>query len=154
LNAASVPIGDGDIETLIEFLRMDDGRSANPYVKCFVLLVLATIDLKSHRTIVHAEAKKLEKALRDQLDRPSEANYEYTMGNRQYYVRVPWQLYLVELMLRLHPSTIFFYAIWQKGLLLIAGAINSPEGFAYASSGLAQYCRYHSYVCAASTPLL
>ncbi|MGW3964824.1 hypothetical protein ACWED2_33755 [Amycolatopsis sp. NPDC005003] len=146
LSAASEPVKDNDVEALIRHLQSAPAEE-NPYARIFALTVIATIRRKSHRVFLHEEHRKLVATLRTQMSSPVEANYEYTAGRRQYYVRIPWQLYLIELTLRLFPSTRFFSFLWQQPLLKIAKAVKSPQGFTYPSSGDAQSTRTHGITC-------
>jgi hypothetical protein len=146
LTAASVPVSENDVAALLRHLHSSSAEE-NPYARTFALTVLATIRLKAHHNFLKEEHRTLVGLLRAQMSSPTEANYEYTAGRRQYYVRIPWQLYLIELTLRLFPSTKFFSYLWQQHLLTTAKMINSPAGFAYPSSGEAQSTRTHGITC-------
>lgn len=146
LAAASVPAKESDVEALIQHLRTGSGTES-PYGRIFALTVVAAIRLKTQRAFLKEEHRRLVATLRTQMSSPAEANYEYTVGRRQYYVRIPWQLYLIELTLRLFPSTKFFSFLWQQPLLAAAKLIESPVGFTYPSSGEAQSTRTHGITC-------
>jgi hypothetical protein len=146
LSAAAVPANENDVEALVRHLQTASTHE-NPYARIFALTVVATTKLKAHRGFLKEEHRRLAATLRAQLASPAEANYEYTVGRRQYYVRIPWQLHLIELTLRLFPSTKFFAFPWQQPLLMAAKLINSPQGFTYPSSGDAQSTRTHGITC-------
>lgn len=146
LSAAAIPAKESDVDALVRHLRSTSGEE-NPYWRIFALTVVATIRLRAHRAFLKEEHRRLVAALRPQMSSPAEANYEYTAGRRQYYVRIPWQLYLIELTLRLFPSTKFFSFLWQQPLLAAAKLIESPAGFTYPSSGDAQSTRTHGITC-------
>ncbi|WP_328443986.1 hypothetical protein [Amycolatopsis sp. NBC_00438] len=146
LTAASVPVNENDVAALLRHLD-SSSIDENPYARIFALTVIATIRLKTRREFLEEEHRRLVGTLRTQMSSPAEANYEYTAGRRQYYVRIPWQLYLIELTLRLFPSTKFFSFLWQQHLLMTTKMIDSPTGFTYRSSGEAQSTRTHGITC-------
>lgn len=94
------------------FVKQAIGGQA--YVQCFTLLVLLQIDLRGVRHEARRAFRGLLSSLGKALDVQSEANYEYTIGSRPYYVRIPWQLHLIEACARLYPWTRFLSWRWQR----------------------------------------
>jgi hypothetical protein len=64
-----------------------------------------------------------------------EQNVEYTRNGEHYYVRVPWQIYLIALACRLAPWRAFASHGAQSRLESIIRAVNTKEGFLYPHSG-------------------
>ncbi|GLY53063.1 hypothetical protein [Lentzea sp. NBRC 102530] len=147
IRAAAVPVRSGDTDALVESVLGGEARDLDKYVRCFALLALTYCDIKEHRSAIEHEFRRLTRELRADLGVLAEANYEYTAGRRQYYVRIPWQLYLVELTVRLHPTGRFFHSYVQDHLLQVVDAVTSPEGFRYPASGSAQSTRTYGTVC-------
>jgi hypothetical protein len=89
LHAAGLAVEPVDLE----LVRADALAAGNvsPYVRCFCLLVL--LEVAGHDASTAKIWNDLLNTLRSELHERTEANYEFTVGNRQYYVRVPWQLY-------------------------------------------------------------
>ncbi len=69
------------------------------------------------------------------LGQDLEANIEYSDGDSHYYVRVPWQLYLICTASRLKPFRCFAAALAQRRLSSIVRAAGSEQGFFYPHSG-------------------
>ncbi len=127
---------------------LDDtsGTSGQLYVRSFALLVLVRLDLRRVRRDARRAFRGLLSDLDKSLNIPSEANYEYTIGARQYYVRIPWQLYLIEACAWLYPWTRFVSWRWQRYVLSIIEALDSPHGFVYEASGSFESTRTHAVV--------
>ncbi|WP_030467193.1 hypothetical protein [Lentzea aerocolonigenes] len=147
IRAAAVPVRAADTDALFEAALGGETRDTDKYVRCFALLALTYCDADVHRPAIENEFKRLTRELRADLGVFAEANYEYTVGKRQYYVRIPWQLYLVELTVRLHPTSRFFHSYVQDHLLRVIAAVNSPDGFRYPASGSALSTRTYGTVC-------
>ncbi|MBL8876340.1 MAG: hypothetical protein JNM86_11150 [Phycisphaerae bacterium] len=69
------------------------------------------------------------------LSELTEQNIEYIADNKNCYVRVPWQLYLLALAARIRPYKAFGSATAQKQLDSILDSINKHDGFRYPNSG-------------------
>jgi hypothetical protein len=69
------------------------------------------------------------------LDQDLEQNIEYSIGPTNYYVRIPWQLYLLALAAQVSPWRIYSYIV-QKKLGRILNDTKSG-GFYYPYSGRA-----------------
>ncbi|MFD9702392.1 hypothetical protein [Lentzea sp. NPDC059081] len=147
IRAASVPVRPADMDALLKSVVGGEQAGTDRYVRCFALLTLTYCDAKVHRAAVENEFKRLTRELHADLGVLVEANYEYTVGKRQYYVRIPWQLYLVELTVRLHPTTRFFHSYVQDHLLRVIAAVDSADGFRYPASGSALSTRTYGTVC-------
>ncbi|MFC5288094.1 hypothetical protein ACFPM7_13625 [Actinokineospora guangxiensis] len=142
LHAVGAPMDPVDVRTLVDALA----TPGDPYARTFLMSVLLDIGGGEHTELVRAEFARVVGQLREQCGTYAEANFEYTIGKRQYYVRVPWQLYLIQVVLGLSSGLAFFSAFWQKQLLGVVERINSPEGFVYAQSGHAQSTRTYGIV--------
>jgi hypothetical protein len=147
IRAAAVPVRAADTDALFEAALGGETRDTDKYVRCFALLALTYCDAGVRRPVIENEFKRLTRELRADLGVFAEANYEYTVGKRQYYVRIPWQLYLVELTVRLHPTSRFFHSYVQDHLLRVIAAVDSPDGFRYPASGSALSTRTYGTVC-------
>jgi hypothetical protein len=66
-----------------------------------------------------------------------EANVEYldVSAETNYYVRIPWQLYLLAVAARLKPLRLFASVIAQRRISGILADISSKNGFTYPHSG-------------------
>jgi len=69
------------------------------------------------------------------LDDDIEQNIEYSSNGVNYYVRVPWQLYLLALACELAPIRAFASHLAQFRLESILRAVATKEGFLYPHSG-------------------
>jgi hypothetical protein len=83
-------------------------------------------------------------ALRPELHDPTEANYEFQLGNRQDYVRIPWQLYLISGAALCRPSSIIFESDIRRTLLDAIQAVGKNEGYIYPSFGHMKSTRTYS----------
>jgi hypothetical protein len=113
------------------------GHRADLSVRVYCLFVLAfsgiehppeTRELKG---LFKELWRKLEPLMADDV----EQNVEYGRGDERYFVRVPWQLYLIPLAAKL--STLYRFASLgvQGRLAAILRSVGSPEGFIYPDSG-------------------
>lgn len=75
--------------------------------------------------------KKLASLLNDDI----EQNVEYARNGDHFYVRVPWQLYLLALAAKLSPVRAFASQGVQMRLASIVKALGTEEGFVYPHSG-------------------
>jgi len=72
--------------------------------------------------------------LKPLLGQDLEANVEYSWRDNNYYVRIPWQLYLIA-MLAKRNRRLFFSSSVQERLTAIVEAVKRPAGFFYLHSG-------------------
>jgi hypothetical protein len=131
LHAAGIPVNSADLDIVRAYAA--DRTAANPYVRSFCVLVLLEVG-GAARPIVELWNDLLD-TLRPQLRDRAEANYEYMLGNRQYYVRIPWQLYLIEGAAICHPLSILFTSDIRSTLLDAIQAISTNEGYVYRAFG-------------------
>jgi hypothetical protein len=100
LAANNMPTEDEDWRYLREYLEGGDDLS----IRCFVIYVLSWY----HRSVaphhLRGQWKSLFQALMGEFRGNSEANFEYTRLGQQDYVRIPWQLYLVQACSRIAPA--------------------------------------------------
>ncbi|MEV4474578.1 hypothetical protein [Nonomuraea sp. NPDC049504] len=139
--ANNLPIRPEDWRYLREYLKNGD----NPFIRCFVLLVLTTYDLDADRKQLQGAWKEIFSALAPAFSGHSEANHEYTRYREQDYVRVPWQIYLVQSCAKLFPLTRFNGFVIQRKMLELAEAVSSPAGFKYEASG--RHLSTRTYAC-------
>lgn len=140
LNAAGLAVEPADLD----LLRGDASAvgQVSPYVRCFCLLVLLEVGGPDDSTA--KVWNDLLDTLRSELHDRTEANYEFTVGNRQYYVRVPWQLYLIASAARCKPTSLIFTSDVRRALLDCVQAIDSPEGYVYTAFGHMKSTRTYS----------
>jgi hypothetical protein len=129
-----------DIET-----RVDDWKyletyladsGADPYVQCLILYIMVSYNFsKSSRNSFRLTYRRLMDRLSIEFAVNTEANYEYTRRGEQDYVRIPWQLYLMQAAVRLYPYSRFFAYAMQAKLTETARAAASHDGFRYGTSG-------------------
>jgi hypothetical protein len=131
LSAAGVPVDATDLGLVRRYAH--DERNVTGFVRVFCLLVLLEIDGRDEE--LDRLWKKLLDELAPGLRERSEANYEFTLSNHYHYVRVPWQLYLLSCAALISPLQIIFKRHIRTVLLDGIAAVNSAEGFVYASSG-------------------
>ena len=87
-------------------------------------------DRKRIRQLVNTIWKRVERL----LDEDIEQNIEYWHEDRTFYVRVPWQLYLLALIARHNFYWIFSGYVVQRMLVRIVNQVNDG-GFRYPHSG-------------------
>lgn len=141
LAANNLPIRPEDWRYLREYL----GNGNNNYIRCFVLLVAATYETEAERKRLQLIWKEISSALLTGFDGHSEANYEYTRFGAQDYVRIPWQIYLVQACAKLFPLTRFNGFAIQRKMLDVVQEISAPTGFRYEASG--KYLSTRTYAC-------
>ncbi|MEU7858262.1 hypothetical protein [Nonomuraea sp. NPDC049141] len=141
LAANNLPIRPEDWRYLREYLSIGN----NNFIRCFVLLVLATHDLQMERRQLQHSWKEIFTALSAGFDGHSEANHEYTRFGAQDYVRIPWQIYLVQSCAKLFPLTRFNGFPIQRKMLDVAQEVCAPTGFRYEASG--SYLSTRTYAC-------
>jgi hypothetical protein len=116
------------------YLRDYLKTSTDPYIGALVLYVL-TCYTDEDRTFLRERYRDLSLRLRAQFALSSEANYEYTRAGKQDYVRIPWQIYLVQAAARLFSLTRFYSPAIQRKATEVLQAAASPEGLRYGASG-------------------
>jgi hypothetical protein len=134
------------VDQPIEFLRSaltaksSNGKTkrADISVHVFCLYVLSFI--KNPERVERRESRKEFLSLWRRLDTlltdDIEQNIEYSRDDEHYYVRVPWQLYLLALASKLAPWRRFASRTAQLRLKSILEDVSSTEGFFYPHSGL------------------
>lgn len=139
-HAAGIPVNSADLDAV----RADaaDQAAANPYVRSFCLLVLLEVE-GADRPVIDLWNGLLD-VLRPQLRDRTEANYEYMLGNRQYYVRIPWQLYLIEGATICRPLSVLLTSEIRAALLDAIQAIGTNEGYVYQAFGHMKSTRTYS----------
>jgi hypothetical protein len=140
LSAAGVPVARADLDIVRSDAMNKD--SVNSYTRSFCVLVLLEM-AEADRSLVNLWNDLLDE-LRPQLRDRTEANYEYTLGNRQYYVRIPWQLYLIEGAAICRPLSIVFTSDIRSTLLDAIQAANTTEGYIYRAFGHMKSTRTYS----------
>jgi hypothetical protein len=140
LHAAGMNVGPSDID-LVRSDALTVG-SASPYVRCLCLLVLLEVSGPDDSTA--KVWKDLLDTLKSELHDRTEANYEFTIGNRQYYVRVPWQLYLIAGASICRPMSLIFTSDIRRALLGCVKAVDSSEGYVYTAFGHMKSTRTYS----------
>ena len=101
----------------------------------FVLAFLPSLPAGVEEGKLRGWLARLWNQLEPLLGQDLEANIEYSNGDSNYYVRVPWQLYLISAASRLKPFRCFASALAQRRLSSIVKAVGSEEGFFYPHSG-------------------
>ena len=108
-------------------------------VRVFCLYVLSFVK-STENTVsddqLHKAFSSMWRQLESLLDRDIEQNIEYSRDREHYYVRVPWQLYLLASSAKLAVKRRFASRAAQRRVNEIVNAINSPEGFTYPHSGV------------------
>jgi hypothetical protein len=127
------------------YLREYVSSGSDIYVRCFVLLVLATYDSELERRELQPYWKEIFSTLSSQFGGQSEANHEYTRYGAQDYVRLPWQIYLIQSCAKLFPLTRFVGFSLQRKMVDVAQQISAPDGFKYEASG--SYLSTRTYAC-------
>ncbi|MCO6003394.1 hypothetical protein NE236_00180 [Actinoallomurus purpureus] len=140
LSAAGAPVDDTDLELVRRYAH--DERNGSIYVRVFCLFAL--LETGDRGEELYALWKELLEKLTPRLRDRAEANYEFTLGNHYHYVRVPWQLYLLSCTSLLSPLRIVFNRHIRTVLLDSIAAVNSAEGYVYASSGHMRSTRTYS----------
>ena len=141
LAANNLPTEEEDWRYLREYLESGDDL----YVRCFVLYVLAAYDAHADRKALQSSYTALLSLLSREFGAQAEANHEYTRFGAQDYVRIPWQLYIVQACAKLFPLTRFNGFVIQRKIVNIATQISSAAGFRYDASG--RYLSTRTYAC-------
>ncbi|MCX4472013.1 hypothetical protein OOK41_17145 [Micromonospora sp. NBC_01655] len=117
------------------------GRAAQPRrnvpeagVDCFLLQVLVETDALTGRE-GRLVFDGLWRLLRRDMDRPREINVDFFDGDRQNFVRVPWQLHLATTAAMLRPYRRYLSGDVQRPLQQIAADVLEERGFRYPESG-------------------
>jgi hypothetical protein len=131
LHAAGIPVTADDLN----IVRADvaDGSPVNRYVRSFCLLVL--LEVAGVDSVARGRWNVLLAEFRPQLGDRTEANYEFTLGNRQYYIRIPWQLYLLAGTALCRPLDIVAKSAVRNILLDCIKAVGSADGYIYPAFG-------------------
>jgi hypothetical protein len=79
--------------------------------------------------------KELLETLRPELRSRIESNYEFTIANASYYVRVPWQLYLIAAASICSPMSIVLVPDIRASLLDCIQAVGTSRGYVYPAFG-------------------
>jgi hypothetical protein len=105
-------------------------RTAGIFALTFIEPRPATVTPDKLRRILTRAWRHLETL----LDQDLEANIEYSRGDANYYVRVPWQLYLIAVSARVRPYRVFSSSRLQRRFRVMLRAANGG-GFFYPHSG-------------------
>jgi hypothetical protein len=129
----------GPVRYIMSELESPAGRQRQTDVSVRVLCVFVLTFLGPRATREDSRLRvwlvQLWNQLAPLLDRDLEANIEYSDGEVNYYVRVPWQLYLICASSGLKALRCFSSALAQRRLTSILRAVNSEQGFFYPHSG-------------------
>ncbi|MFE0590691.1 hypothetical protein [Micromonospora echinospora] len=116
-------------------------RSVNPRVHlheaavdCFLLQVLLEIDALSGRE-GRAIFDSLWPLLGRELETPREINVDFFDGDRQNFVRVPWQLHLAVTASMVRPYRRYLSSAVQRPLKRVTAEVLDEKGFRYPESG-------------------
>lgn len=121
----------------VKKLSDESAPRADISVRVFCLYVLSFIrnEQKDYRDDLRNIFSSLWRSLESVLDSDIEQNIEYSRDREHYYVRVPWQLYLLAVAAKLAPNRRFASRAAQRRMNAIKNAVMSPEGFTYPHSG-------------------
>jgi hypothetical protein len=140
LGAAGVPNNGTDVKLVREAAH--DQNDVAIQVRVFCLLAL--LEVGGRDAELDGLWKKLMEGLAPKLREPTEMNYEFTLGNHYYYVRVPWQLYLLSCAALTSPLRLVFNRHIRRVLLDAVAALSSPQGYIYPASGHMRSSRTYS----------
>jgi hypothetical protein len=101
----------------------------------FVLCFLSKTQTSAREEELRQKFRPIWRALESLLNDDIEQNIEYARKGVHFYVRVPWQLYLLALACRLAPLRSFASHAAQSRLESIVKAVAGAEGFLYPHSG-------------------
>lgn len=141
LAANNLPTEIEDWRYLREYLQSGDDL----YIRCFTLYVLSLYDIHEERKMLQASYRALFDSLSREFNAQTEANHEYTRYGAQDYVRIPWQLYLVQACAKLYPLSRFNSFVVQRKIVSVATQISSATGYRYNASG--SYLSTRTYAC-------
>jgi hypothetical protein len=127
---------------LAQRLTTDSRVDGDVFVQVACGYVLASSAADRRRVSSDPPAKTLRGAhdgdwhsLKSLFSTDLEANVEYARGSQHYYVRVPWQLYLIGSARRLRSVRHFASARVQRRLEAAVTGVLSHRGFVYPHSG-------------------
>jgi hypothetical protein len=136
LAAHGYPI-DAQVSSLIHVLDRPTSAQADIFVRTAGIFALTFIEPRPReltsdklRRLLTASWRSLETLLEQDL----EANIEYSFDDRNYYVRVPWQLYLIASSAHLRPYRIFSSSRLRRRFQSVLHAAKGT-GFVYPHSG-------------------
>lgn len=140
LHAAGIAVDDVDLK----IVQKDafDSLFVSPYVRIFCLLVLFEVQGVQDET--SKVWNTLFESLQPELHDRTEANYEFRLGNRQEYVRIPWQLYLISGAALCRPSSLIFESGIRRALLDAIQAVATNAGYIYPAFGHMKSTRTYS----------
>jgi hypothetical protein len=141
LNAVGYPPNSVDFSLLLK--DASSTNSISPYVRCYCLLVLLETDRSTDKDLPKIWNELVDQ-LKPELRDRTEANYEFALGNRQYYVRIPWQLYLISGTALCRPSRLIFTSEIRRILLDCIHALDTNEGYIYSAFGHMKSTRTYS----------
>lgn len=104
-------------------------------VFCLYVLTFSPGNLAEREEDLPRAFRPMWRSLEALLNDDIEQNVEYARKEVHYYVRVPWQLYLLALACKLSPLRAFASHAAQSRLDAIVSAVNTQEGFLYPHSG-------------------
>lgn len=136
-------------DSLIKKSTEESSPRADISVRVFCLYVLSFIvdsENKDYFDQLRKAFSSMWRQLEPLLDDDIEQNIEYSRDREHYYVRVPWQLYLLALSAKLDWKRRFVSRAAQRRLQAIVNAVNSLEGFTYPHSGLRMSSRTNAIV--------
>lgn len=122
--ANNMPTEGEDWRYLREYLVDGD----NLYIRCFIIYVLSRYHRSVPPHLLRRQWKTLFRALEGEFRGNSEANFEYTRLGQQDYVRIPWQLYLIQACSRIMPLAQFNSPVIQNKIAKVVRAVTSPAG--------------------------
>lgn len=140
LHAAGIAVDEVDLKVIQKDAA--DSQSVSPYVRVFCLLVL--FELQGVQDETSKIWNDLLEALRPELHDRTEANYEFRLGNRQEYVRIPWQLYLISGAALCRPGSLIFESDIRRTLLDAIQAVGTSTGYVYPAFGHMKSTRTYS----------
>jgi hypothetical protein len=133
--ADAVPAGARNY--LAQQLEMEPGQGTDVFVQVAALMVLSELAVPDSREQkdLRLRLKRLWRRLDPLLGEDLESNVEYSRGDQNFYVRIPWQIYLLLAARRLAPLRRYSSYSAQRRLASVVAAVKSPNGFYYPHSG-------------------
>ncbi len=125
------------VRYLMSVIEADTAVHADISVQVASLYTLAFLPDEEtfvQRERLHKVLRRLWRRLEPLLNQDLESNIEYSSAGENFYVRVPWQLYLVAIAARL-DIRLFAGALPQRRLEAIVGQVLDTHGFVYPHSG-------------------
>jgi hypothetical protein len=114
-------------------------------IDCFALQVLIEIEGLS-RLESRIVLDSLWRILYRHLDTPREANVDFFDGDRQNFVRVPWQLHVVTCSAAIRPYRRYLSGEAQRTLQAVVCGVLDDDGFRYPESGEHLSTRTYAYI--------